>query len=250
MELGVLKHRSGELREALKDFDAALALQPDFPDAHLQRAETLRKEKRYRKAGQALDGYLKRGKPDAKSYLVRGLIHNHLREHEAAVGAFNRALMLATDADTLTQRGWTFLQLEAPRLALADFDASLKLRPAHASSLCGRGHARVLLGQVSEGVADGEAALRLKGEEGQELLVACIYARAAGLLALTQPGKGRTGPETRYEKRAAELVCQALSRVPREEREAYWRKHIQSEPALPPIRRHLKVLRLAPGNAG
>ena len=37
VELGVLKHWSGELPEALKDFDMALALQPDYPPAHRQR---------------------------------------------------------------------------------------------------------------------------------------------------------------------------------------------------------------------
>ena len=159
--------------------------------------------------------------------------------------AYNRALMLKTDAETLTQRGWAFLQLEAPRLALADFEAALKLRPEHASSLCGRGHARVLLGQVSEAVRDGEAALRLRRTAEQELLAACIYARAAGLLSLTQRTPGRPAPEAPYEERAAELVCKALRRVPEEKRAAYWRTHIQPEPALKAIRRHPKVVRLA-----
>ena len=51
VELGVLKHRAGEWHEALADFDAALAMQPDYPPAHRQRAQTLMKLNRYREAG-------------------------------------------------------------------------------------------------------------------------------------------------------------------------------------------------------
>ena len=251
VELGVLKHRAGQLPEALADFDAALAVQPHYPPAHRQQAQTLAKLKKYREAGQALDLYLKNGPPAADVYLARGMIHSQFREYASAVEAYSRTLMLKADprtfthADALTRRGWAYLQLEAHALALADFEEALKRRPAHASSLCGRGNARILLGQVSEAVRDGEAALRLEGATQQELQVACIFSRAAGLLSLTK--QGREWLQSRYEERAADLVCQALRRMPEKERAAYWRSHIQTEAALASVRRHPKVVRLAPG---
>jgi tetratricopeptide (TPR) repeat protein len=250
VELGVLKHKAGELPQALADFDAALAIQPRFPDAHRQRAQTLLEQNRLSEAGQALDRYLAHTKAfvkdDAAAYLARGVIHNQLREFTQAVDKLTRALMLRNDAETLTQRGWAYLQLDAPRIALADFDASLKLRPTHATSLCGRGTARVLLGQMTAGVADAEAALRLQVNAEHELLAACIYARAAGLLALTQRKRGAVRPEAHYEELAAEVLCKALSRVPDKERGAFWKKHVEREPALEAIRRHPLVTRLTP----
>jgi tetratricopeptide (TPR) repeat protein len=253
VELGVLKHRAGQTREALADFDAALAVRPHYPPAHRQRAQTLMKLKKYREAGEALDRYLKYGEPVPEVYLARGMIHGHLREHASAVEAYTRALMLKADpkstthAEALKGRGWAFLQLEAPRLALADFEAALKQRPADVKALCGRGNARVLRGQVSEAVRDAREALRLAGKGEVELQAACIYARAAGLLSLTPRARGPARPESSYEDRAAELVCQALRRVSPEKRAEYWRTHIQDDPALEVIRRHPRVLRLVPG---
>jgi hypothetical protein len=66
---------------------------------------------------------------------------------------------------------------------------------------------------------------------------------------LTQAGPGGGRVEGRYEDRAADLVCKVLRAVPEEKRLEYWRANIQAEPALQTIRRHPKVLRLAPPGA-
>jgi tetratricopeptide (TPR) repeat protein/tRNA A-37 threonylcarbamoyl transferase component Bud32 len=248
VELAGIEHRAGDFQKALASCDAALALQKNYPPAHRQRAQTLLALNRPREAGLALDLYLAHTKAivkeDAAIYLARGEIHNQLREYTRAVDALTRALMLRNDAETLTQRGWAYLQLKAPELALADFDASLKLRPAHATTLCGRGTARVLLGHMAGGIADAEAALHLSVNAEQELLAACIYARAAGLLALTEHQRGAVRPEALYEDRAAELLCQALQRVPDKARAAFWRNHVQREPVLESVRRLPQVVRL------
>jgi len=93
-------------------------------------------------------------------YLARGMIHGQFREYAPAVEAFSRSLMLKADpqttthAEALTRRGWAYLQLDAPRLALVDFERALKVRPAHAAvAVRPRQTPRVLLGQVSEAVA-------------------------------------------------------------------------------------------------
>jgi hypothetical protein len=130
-------------------------------------------------------------------------------------------------------------------LALADFESSLKIRPKHASSLCGRGHAQVLLGRIPEALRDGELAVKLDAKGKQDVLVACIYARVAELVRVSRPQAGRARPEKRYEDRAAELVCQAVDRQPREDRAAYWNKHVEPEYSLSTIRRHPRVAALA-----
>jgi tetratricopeptide (TPR) repeat protein len=248
VELGMLKHRARELKAALDDFNEALRLQPNYPRANRQRAETLLLLNDLHEAGGALDAYLQHGKPDAKVYLARGVIHTRLKEYLAAVDAYSRSLALAWDVDGLIQRGWVYLQLESPRLAFADFDAAVNLQPRNASALCGRGHARVLLGQAIEAVADGEESLRLKGGQEQEFLVACLCMRASRYLstAKTRPERRHALLATRYEDRAAQLVCQALERMPENERAATWRRFAQPEPTFVPLRRHPQVLRLVP----
>jgi tetratricopeptide (TPR) repeat protein len=229
-----------------------LRVLPNYPAAYRQQAEALLRLKRSPEAGQALDRYLKAGgKQTPEVYLARGLIHSQLKEHPAAVAAYTQALLRKEEgeagkagaAEALTQRGWAYLKGEAPRMALGDFEEAIKLRPGHAPSFCGRGHALVLLGRVTEAVRDGEEALRLKGGAEQEVLVACIFARAATLLNLTNRPSGRQ----EYEGRAVDLLCRALHRVPEDQRAAFWQKRILSEPALSTIRRHPRVSRLFKG---
>jgi tetratricopeptide (TPR) repeat protein len=257
VERGMIEHQAGRLVEALTDFRAALAIRPTYAPAHRQQAETLLKLNRWREAGQALDRYLAHCKTplapaNATVYLARGLIHSELREHGRAVDAYTRALMLRPEpvrrAEALAQRGWTYLKLESPALALGDFEEAVQLRPAHASSLCGRAHAKVQLGKVSEAVSDAEAALKLDGGTEQELRVACIYARAARLLSLTAPSRqrGTARPEARCREGAVSLVCHALGRLSEAERSAYWHRRIVNEPALEAIRRHPRVAALVP----
>jgi tetratricopeptide (TPR) repeat protein len=248
VELGVLKDRAGEHAAALADFAAALKPRPDYAPAHRQRAQTLVKQGRHREAGAALDRYLRYGTPAAEAYLARGLIHSHLRQYQQAVRAYDLAVLLKDDAEARTQRGWAHLQLEAPRPALADFEAAERLRPGHPSSLCGRAYAQVLRGNVTAGVRDAEEALRQQGSQEYQITAACVYARAASLLALTPAKRGqRERPELRYEARAVELLDAALRRVPARRRASYWREHVRDEPALAKLRRHPRLMWLALG---
>src|SRR5262249_8398525 len=157
-----LKHKAGEHEAALADFDAALRLKADYPHAHRQRAETLLALGRDAEAGRALDRCLMTSserRPEV--YLARGMIHAKLGDHPAAIEAYTLALGLKQDALTRSQRGWSYLQTDSARLALADFDAALKLGPATSQALCGRALARVRSRQVEAAVQDAEAALKL-----------------------------------------------------------------------------------------
>ena len=61
----------------------------------------------------------------------------------------------------LNRRGWAYHFADAPRLALDDFEASLKLIEDQSDALGGRGLARIRLGDWRPAVADADAAVRL-----------------------------------------------------------------------------------------
>jgi tetratricopeptide (TPR) repeat protein len=244
VELGHLKHQAGQHAAALADFAAALKVRPGYAPAYRQQAETLLALDRYAEAGVALDLYLKAPRQpnldaDRAVYRARGLIHARRREQAAAVEAYTRALTLGSDADTLSFRGWAYLQLDAPRAALADFNAALVQQPGHADALCGRALARVRLGRVAEALRDADAAVRGPASERLLLGAACVYARAAARQA---PGRA---DRYRYEERAVALVRAALRQVPRTRQAAFWREYVQGEPALAHLWRHRKMLQLA-----
>src|SRR5262249_12366782 len=158
--------QAGEYKAALVSFAKALQVRPDYPPAHYQRAETLRAQGRYAAAGEALDAYLRKGPPTPEVYFFRGLIHLQVRAYPKAVAAFTCSPVLRKDADVLSYRGWTYLRLDAARLARADFEAALRRDKRHANAWCGLGLARVRLGQVAAGVADAEKALRYAPKKG------------------------------------------------------------------------------------
>jgi hypothetical protein len=140
-----------------------------------------------------------------------------------------------------------YLRLEAPRLALADFDAALHLEPNSADALSGRGRARALIGDVASAVTDAEAAVK-QGPVSARLLfnAACIYATAAAELdARPRNASIRDGDRFRYQDQTVDLLRDALEQVPEGERRAYWRDYVLTEPVLAKLQRHLAMQQLA-----
>jgi tetratricopeptide (TPR) repeat protein len=245
VEVGYLKHLAGKPTAALADFDTALRIDRDNPAAQRQRAETLLALKRYAEAGEALDRYLIRGKPDPDIFKARALIHSQLGEHSRALEMYNRVLWLKREEEVLVLRGWVFLRLQAAQLALADFDAALKQKSGLPTAFCGRAYARVALGYLEDAIRDAEEAVRQplpSGEEGARLFfdAACVQARVAVLRRTSQAPGGRSAEAAaRNEDRAVELVKEALRRLPAGERREFREQYIEKEPSLGPLRRRI-----------
>lgn len=251
VELAHLQHDAKQYEAALASIDAAVQIRADYPPAQRQRAITLLALDRHREAGQALDHYLRRRAPaekddPARLYRARGLIHFRLQEYAEAVEAFGQSLTFGADKNTFSERGWANLKLGALQPALTDFESALRLDPNLTDALCGRGHVRVRLRQVAEGVEDAEKALQ-QDHPTKDLLfeVACLYARAAEQLKLMPRDRSSLDEVNRYQQRAIQLLAATLEQVPEAERKTFWREHIQNERQLAPLRRQPAMLELA-----
>ncbi len=239
VELARLKLKEGELDQALADCDAVLAVMPNFSTAHGERAEVLLRLNRpelHVDAGRALDCYLATGgKPTLEILRARGLLYLRFLKYTEAVEAFTRALALGEDAETHNLRGFAYLALEASKPALADFNAALRLQPSHAESLRGRATALFLHRWTAENDAAAEeaaeAALSHGAQKAESVFqVACVYGVAAGQ-------RVTEGGGIRYQKRALELLSEALKLLPDQAgREAFWQKRVEKNTAFYPIR--------------
>jgi serine/threonine protein kinase/tetratricopeptide (TPR) repeat protein len=222
IERGRLLLGSGKYAAALASFDKAAAQKSDDALAQRLRAEALFRLGRFEEAIEAFDRYFKTGQPLESVYRGRGLARAELGQFPGAIDDFTKALELHPTSAVQAFRGWTHLVVDAPKLALRDFELAIELDPKNGDAYSGRGLARIRLGRHREALLDAAEALR-QGPSSPRLSYnsARIYAQGPR-------------PDSR---RALELVHQALSMLPAEERRTFWSAHIQKDPAFTALRR-------------
>ncbi len=243
---------------ALAAWDAALKVDPDYEEAHRLRINSLFKLKRYDEVIRSCDALIARGKAAPPIYELRGLARTERKDFPGAIEDLTNAMApRGNRAALLSRRGWLYVISDAPRLALHDFEAAIRLDPSMGDAFNGRGFARLRLGEHRDAVADAEIALG-KGEPTSHLLynAARVYALAAVVTAAEARKKGQ---ETvflvaRYQDRASGLLQEALKRMPDEERASFWRDVVPADPALRALRRRVSSLdapaSLAPAGRG
>jgi hypothetical protein len=148
----------------------------------------------------------------------------------------------------LNRRGWAYQYADAPRLAVADFEESLRLEPDQADAYGGRGLARIRLGDWRAAVADAEAGIRQgqrasagsteeeeRDRQVQTLFNAVrIYAQAVEYTVrdVRSGGERSVTLYRSYRTRAQDLLAEMLKLVPDPER----REEILADPALRTLR--------------
>ena len=180
--------------------------------------------KRYDEVLASSDAYLMRGEPSVDQFEIRGLAPVARRDYAAAIADYHRALELKPEPDParrsklLNLRGWAYHFTDAPRLALPDFEESIRLDGHQSDAYAGRGLARIRLGQWgAAAVADAEIAIDrtpragdpLTSEAGRAARVQALFQRRPDL----RPGHRVRGPGSQPRGRASGLA-RPLPRVP------------------------------------
>lgn len=248
-ERGRLLHVQQDFPAALAAFDAALQLRPRDARVCRFRAETLLELNRLPEALQSLNDCLKSGPPDAGAFRARAALRTRLGQYAEAQADYTRALELNANGATYAARGWCYLVADAPKLALADFEESLRRTPAQSDAYAGRGLSRVLLGEGPSAIADAEEALR-QGPESPRLFynVARIYAQAV-VTQSNSASRARVNadvPNVRAcHERAVQTLAQALAMQSAPEAAHFWQSVVESDKALNPIRQTTAFRQLA-----
>jgi tetratricopeptide (TPR) repeat protein len=214
----VLSHL-GRYPQALLACEAALAIRPDDPATHRLHGEVLLEVGCYEQALAAFDRSegIDRNKTDAELFRQRARARLGLQDAHGAVEEYTLALRRVADADTYAARGWVYLDAEAPRLALADFEEALRRDPQQGDFYTGRGLARIRLGDL-DGPADAEEALRHgSGSWRLSYNAARVFARAAFLVDTQRPA-GSARLLERYRGRTITCLRDALEQCPEKER--------------------------------
>jgi len=242
VERGNLLRRIGKREEALDAAGKAMATFPTLADAYRLRGEVLMELNRAPEAITWLSVYVRMGQqpgstapPHASVYRARALACASVGKLDEALADYNQALALKPDAVTYAGRGWAHLELEAPRLALADFERALAEDASLGDAYTGRGLVRVLRGDHRNGTDDAERAVR-RGPNNPRWTyeAARVFAQAAGQVEKDRalPPRDVQDLRSRYEDRAVTLLGKALELRPSGQRAAFWANVVAKDSAL------------------
>jgi tetratricopeptide (TPR) repeat protein len=243
----------GEALEALAACDTGLTILADDAPAHRVRISALMELKRYDEVLTSANAFIARGQRSAEIFEIRGLAREGRRQFTAAVADFNEALELTPEsakgprARLLNLRGMAYYFADAPKLALLDFEESLRLDAKQSEALGGRGLARIRTGDWRPAVTDAEAAARLasamvprteeeRKAKAQSLFNAArVYALAVEFAAqeVSRQGERAIALYRNYRGRAMNLLDEALKYAPDQDN----RDAILNDPALRSILR-------------
>ncbi len=229
VERGRLLLSDGKYAEALGSLDRALALQKDHLLALRLRAETLFRLRRFQEVIAAFDRYIETGTPLESVYRGRGLAQAELGQYPGAIEDFTKALELHPTSAVHACRGWTYLVLDAPKLALRDFELAIELDSKSGDAFNGRGFARANLGRYRDAMQDAAEALRLGPQSPR------LFYNAARIFAQC-PGRGP--------QRALDLIQQALSMLSADERPSFWSANVRADAAMAALRPYPLFARL------
>jgi tetratricopeptide (TPR) repeat protein len=155
---GVAYQKKGEYDRAINDFDQSIKLDPDYANAFANRAETYLSKGEYKRAVLDYDEAI-RLKPTLEAlWSGRCWTRAIVGELQAALADCNEALRLESNVATFDSRGLTYLKMGQWDLAINDYSSALQSDPKLASSLYGRGLAKLMKGDTSGGNADLAAA--------------------------------------------------------------------------------------------
>jgi len=260
LECGLILYQEQRYEEATRECDAALRHQPGYAPAHRLRAEALLKLERYEEAIRSFDRYLERGPVVGPVLQGRALAAATLGNFAAAADDYTRALALPTDGEALRStrnvdsaalraaRGWCYLASDASKLALRDFEEAVRLDPNSGDAHNGLGLARARLGDHAGAARDARIARRL-GPKSPRMLFnsARVFAQAVAAVE-TQRGtwtRDREESAASYRDEALGCLASALGQLAEDQRGPFWRKYINPDRTLDPVRTSQGFARLA-----
>jgi protein O-GlcNAc transferase len=160
--LGVLAGRAGRADQAIGLFEQALAVSPDFAEAHANRGLALTQLGRFEEAVQSLDRSLELKPDHVQAHYTYGELLSMGGEHQSAAGAFMKVLELEPgNIGALNNLGTALQGLGNFTEAVRQFRLAIEAEPRVAVSWRNLGGALRRLGEIDEAIRAYRQALAL-----------------------------------------------------------------------------------------
>jgi protein O-GlcNAc transferase len=177
VNLGALLQEQGRLDQALAAFDAALALDPAYAQAHFNRGVVLQQQGRLDEAVESY-GQAMRLRPDyAEAATNAGITFQELGRWDEAAASFAHAAKLRpATPEPHNNLGIALLARGQPGEAVTAFQRALALRPDYAEAFYNLGNAWRELGKPEGAIAAYGQALRLRPDDA-DAFAQLVYQR-------------------------------------------------------------------------
>ncbi len=144
-----------ELRQfdaAIKGFDRAIAINPEYVEAYSNRGNVLQELKHLDAAVASYDQAIALRPDYVEAHYNLGNALRELQQLEAAVASYDRAIAINPDyAEAHHNRGVSLHDLLKPEEALACFDRAISLKPDYAEAYWNKSFTLLLKGDLGEG---------------------------------------------------------------------------------------------------
>ena len=161
MNRGITYHDTERYDSAIADFNAVLALDPDYAPAFNRRAMAFRYKPDPDRALPDFDRAIAMEPNNASYAFNRGNIHLDLGQYDRAIADYDRAIGINPKfAIAYNQRAVAYRRKGDYVRAIADYTASLPLNPRPALVYANRGEAHRFSNALDLALADYDAALR------------------------------------------------------------------------------------------
>ena len=162
---------AGRYAEALADCDRVLAIKPDLADIHSNRGNALQGLHRYEEALASYDRELAVQPGHLGALYNRGNALHNLHRYAEALTSYDRALAVKPDfAEALYNRGVSLQSLERNEEALASYDHALAVKPDYIEALSNRGRVLQSAKRYTEALASHQKVLALRPEQVEDLV--------------------------------------------------------------------------------
>ena len=139
------KHNAGDFDGAIKSYDEAIKLNPDYTAAYNDRGIAWKNKKEYDKAIENYNKAIELDPNSAEAYNNRGNVWGDKEEYNKALEDFNKAIELnPNDAELYNNRGIAWKNKKEYDAALKDYNKALELNPNFIPAIHNRGVAIAL----------------------------------------------------------------------------------------------------------
>jgi tetratricopeptide (TPR) repeat protein len=159
---GLIRTSSGDLDQAIRDFDEAIRLEPNDAATYFDRAFTLAERKEFDRAIADYDQAIRIDPGYAAAYVNRGNVRFSRKEFDRAIADYDQAIRIDPD-DSLAYllRGNTWISQDNFDKAIVNYDKAISLGRSDASSYFQRGLAHYGKEDHRRAIADLSEAIRL-----------------------------------------------------------------------------------------